>query len=103
MLTNNAGIFARAFYTNAWSPPAHALYIAALPALRITEINYHPAPPPTNSPYQDKDFEFIEIQNTGSNVINLAGARIGGGIDFMFAPNEFVTVGTATSNNFGSV
>ena len=100
VLTNNAGIFARAFYTNAWSPPAHALYIAALPALRITEINYHPAPPPTNSPYQDKDFEFIEIQNTGSNVINLAGARIGGGIDFMFAPNEFVTVGTATSNNF---
>jgi hypothetical protein len=99
-LTNNAGIFARAFYTNAWSPPAKALYIAALPALRITEINYHPAAPPTNSPYQEKDFEFIEIQNTGSNVINLAGARIGGGIDFTFAPNEFVTVGTATSNNF---
>ena len=99
-LTNNAGIFARAFYTNAWSPPAQALYITALPALRITEINYHPAPPPTNSPYQDKDFEFIEIQNTGSNVINLAGASIGGGIDFTFAPNEFVTVGTATSNNF---
>ena len=99
-LTNNAGIFARAFDTNTWSAPAQALYIAALPALRITEINYHPAPPPTNSPYQDKDFEFIEIQNTGSNVINLAGASIGGGINFTFAPNEFVTVGTATSNNF---
>jgi CotH kinase protein/Lamin Tail Domain/Chitobiase/beta-hexosaminidase C-terminal domain/Legume lectin domain len=99
-LTNNAGIFTRAFCTNAWSPPTRALYIAALPDLRITEINYHPAPPPTNSPYQEKDFEFIEIQNTGSNVINLAGARIGGGIDFTFAPNEFVTVGTATSNNF---
>jgi hypothetical protein len=99
-LTNNAGIFARALYTNAWSAPAQALYIAALPTLRITEINYHPAPPPTNSPYQDKDFEFIEIQNTGSNVINLAGASIGGGIGFTFAPSEFVTVGTATSNNF---
>lgn len=99
-LTNNAGIFARAFYTNTWSAPARALYIAALPALRITEINYHPAPPPTNSPYQDKDFEYIEIQNTGSNVINLAGASIGGGIGFTFVPNELVTVGTATSNNF---
>jgi hypothetical protein len=99
-LTNNAGIIARAFYTNAWSAPAQALYIAALPALRITEINYYPAPPPTNSPYQDKNFEFIEVQNTSSNVINLAGARIGGGINFTFAPNEFVTVGTATSNNF---
>jgi hypothetical protein len=99
-LTNNAGIFARAFWTNTWSPPAKALYITAPPALRITEIAYHPAPPPTNSPYQDKDFEFIEIQNTGSNVINLAGARIGGGITFTFAPNELDPAGTPTWNNF---
>ena len=99
-LTNTAVIFARAFWTNTWSPPAKTFYIAALPALRITEINYHPAPPPTNSPYEDKDFEFIEIQNTGSNVINLAGARLGGGINFTFAPNEFQPVGAATWNNF---
>ncbi|HWH71182.1 MAG TPA: CotH kinase family protein, partial [Candidatus Sulfotelmatobacter sp.] len=99
-LTNNAGICARAFYTNAWSAPARALYIAALPDLRITEINYHPAPPPTNSPYQEKDFEFIEIQNTGSKVINLAGTQLGGGIDFAFAPNQLVAAGNATSNSF---
>jgi hypothetical protein len=68
-LTNGARIFARAFWTNTWSPPANIFYIAALPTLRISEINYHPAPPPTNSPYQDKDFEFVEIQNTGSSVI----------------------------------
>jgi hypothetical protein len=99
-LTNNAGIFARAFYTNAWSPPARALYLLNLPPLRITEINYHPAPPPTNSPYSESDFEFIEVQNTGTNVINLAGARLGGGINFTFAPNLFVPLGSATSNNF---
>lgn len=99
-LTNNAGVFARASYTNAWSAPARALYVAALPPLRITEINYHPAPPPTNSLYDDKDFEFIEIQNTGSNIIDLANTRLGGGIDFTFVPNEFVPVGTATSNRF---
>jgi hypothetical protein len=99
-LTTNAGIFARAFWTNTWSPPAKTLYIAVLPALRITEINYHPAPPPTNSPYQDKDFEFIEIQNTGSSVINLAGASLGGGIGFMFAPTELQPAGAATWNNF---
>jgi len=96
-LANGAGIFARAFWTNTWSPPASALYFSTIPALRITEINYHPAAPPTNSPYQDKDFEFIEIQNTGSTVINLAGARLGGGIDFTFAPlllnpAEFIVV-----------
>lgn len=99
-LTNNAGIFARAFHTNAWSAPARAVYVAALPALRITEINYHPANPPTNSPYDDKDFEFIEVQNTGTNGINLAGARLGVGINFTFAPNELVPVGAVTSNNF---
>ena len=99
-LTNSAWIVARASWNNAWSPPARLFYIAALPALRITEINYHPAPPPTNSPYQDKDFEFIEIQNTGSSVINLAGARLGGGIDFTFAPNEYRSAGAATWNDF---
>ena len=100
LLTNDAAIFARAFWTNTWSPPATAFYSAPFSPLRITEINYHPAPPPTNSPYQDKDFEFIEIQNTGSNVINLAGARIGGGITFTFAPNELKPAGAPTWNNF---
>jgi CotH kinase protein len=99
-LTNTSWVFARAFYTNTWSPPAKIFYSPALPALRITEINYHPVPPPTNSPYQDKDFEFIEIQNTGTSVINLAGARLGGGIDFTFSPNEYRPAGTATWNNF---
>jgi len=99
-LTNNAGIFARTLYTNAWSAPTRAVYVAKLPALRITEINYHPANPPTNSPYDDEDFEFIELQNTGSNVINLAGVELCGGIHFTFAPNELVSVGSVTSNSF---
>jgi hypothetical protein len=98
-LTNTAEIFARAFWANTWSPPAKVFYIATLPALRITEINYHPAPPPANSPYQDKDFEFIEIQNTGPSIINLAGARLGGGINFTFAPNYYQPAGAATWNN----
>lgn len=99
-LSTNAGIFARAFYTNAWSAPARATYVAALPALRITEINYHPASPPTNSPYTADDFEFIEVQNTGSTTLNLNGFRIAGGIDFAFGPNQLVPLGNATSNSF---
>lgn len=99
-LTNNAGIFARALYTNAWSAPSRAVYVATLPALRITELNYHPANPPTNSPYGDEDFEFVELQNTGTNIINLAGVQLGGGIDFTFAPNELIPVGGVTSNTF---
>ena len=99
-LTNNAQIFARSFYTNSWSAPAEDLYIGALPALRITEINYHPGPPPKDSPFTDRDLEFIEVQNTGTNVIDLAGARLSGGVNFPFEPNQWIGSGTATSNNF---
>jgi len=99
-LSSNVAIVARTFYTNAWSPALRALWISQVPALRITEINYHPLPPPTNSPYSDKDFEFIEVQNTGTNVIDLAGARIGGGVNYVFAPNQLTSAGIATSNNF---
>ncbi|HEY5913173.1 MAG TPA: CotH kinase family protein, partial [Verrucomicrobiae bacterium] len=99
-LSANAGIIARAFHTNAWSPPARAVYVAVMPSLRITEINYHPTPPPTNSPYTEDDFEFVEVQNTGANAINLAGARIGGGISFTFSPNELALTGSPTTNNF---
>ena len=70
--------------------------------MRITEINYHPAAAPPGSPYTDKDFEFLEVQNTGTNTINLAGARLGGGIDFTFAPSQWVPAGASTSNNFDS-
>ncbi|HWQ93660.1 MAG TPA: CotH kinase family protein, partial [Clostridia bacterium] len=99
-LTNNAGIFARAFDGNAWSPAARAVYVKLMPSLRITEINYHPAAAPANSPYSEEDFEFIEIQNTGTNVLNLAGAQISGGIQFLFAPSQMVAAGAPTTNSF---
>jgi len=99
-LSNNAGIFARAFYTNTWSAPARALYIVALPALRVTEIMYEPAPPPPNSPFSARDFDFIELQNTGDNVLNLDGVSLGGGVNFTFTPNQLTPVGTVTTNDF---
>jgi len=88
-LTNNSGIFARALYTNSWSPPARAVYVVGTPALRVSELMYHPLPPPTNSPYAAEDFEFIELENTGTNAINLAGSHIDGGIQFTFGPAVF--------------
>ncbi|HVV72280.1 MAG TPA: CotH kinase family protein [Verrucomicrobiae bacterium] len=99
-LTNNAALFARASLTNAWSPPAKLLWLTSIPPLRITEINYNPAPPPVGSPYNDKDFEFVEVQNTGTSPINLAGTHIGGGIDYTFAPSEWVRLGTLTTNDW---
>jgi hypothetical protein len=57
--------------------------------LRITEIMYHPAGDPNS--------EFIELQNTGSEVINLNMVEFVNGIDFVFGdvflePGELIVV-----------
>jgi len=99
-LSNNAGVFARSFYTNRWSAPAREIYIVATPTLAISEIMYHPADPPTNSPYSESDFEYIEIKNTGSSALNLLGARLAGGIDYTFQLSALAPAGVPTFNNF---
>jgi hypothetical protein len=48
-------------------------------------------------PSQPSDVEFVELQNVGSEPLNLDGVRFGGGIEFTFPalmlePNEFVVV-----------
>ncbi len=58
-------------------------------ALRITEINYNPSDPTadelaSNASLNNDDFEFVEIQNTGTVPIGLAGFRFISGIDFTF-------------------
>ena len=58
-------------------------------ALRITELNYDPAPATvgelaTLPGLLAGDFEFIELTNTGSTSMNLAGAKFDNGIDFTF-------------------
>ena len=42
---------------------------------------YHPAPPPEGSAWSEGDFEFLELINTGSSVLDLAGMSIAGGTD----------------------
>lgn len=57
-------------------------------SLRITEIMYHPA---------DPNAEFIELQNIGTQAINLNVVKFTNGIDFTFgdtilAPNAYILV-----------
>ncbi len=66
-------------------------------AMRVTEIMYNPPAPPVGSPFEGSDFEFIELQNIGTRTLDLAGYRLGGGIDFEFgdvsvAPGGYVVV-----------
>lgn len=57
--------------------------------LRITELHYHPADPTAaelaiDSDWTASDFEFIELTNTGSSVLDISGAQFVTGINFVF-------------------
>lgn len=66
-------------------------------ALRVTELNYHPADPTPDELAQyrwarDDDFEYIELKNTGTVALNLTGARFTEGIDYTF-PQAYLAPG----------
>lgn len=47
---------------------------AAVPAIRIVEFNYHPAANP--DVHDEEDMEFIEIQNVGTEAVDMSGVQI---------------------------
>lgn len=65
--------------------------------LRITEIHYHPAPPATAAELMVSDdpneFEFIELQNIGTEELDIGGVRFVDGIDFTFPTGTLVPGG----------
>jgi hypothetical protein len=83
-LSGNARTVARALSGSRWSGPATASYYVSIPFLAVTEILYHPAPPPAASPHTAGDYEFVEFKNTGSTELNLLGFRLTGEIEFAF-------------------
>lgn len=111
-LSTTTRIRARAYNAGApefnWSAPGDATYGINVPAaaggFSITEIHYHPlqaSAAETNAGYFfENDFEFIELQNTSTNLVDLAGVQFTNGISFNFdnssvlslAPGEHVLV-----------
>jgi hypothetical protein len=75
--------------------------------LRITEINYQPHAPNRTSGMAELDdgtpsaadrFQFIELVNTGQQVLDLSGVKFTAGVDFTFAagstfaPRQYILV-----------
>ena len=84
-LEESAIFKARATLRGEWSGLVQATFLVGDPPdLRITEIMYHPQNPPAGSPYNDDDFEFIELQNAGDAPIELGGIQFADGIEFTF-------------------
>ncbi len=71
--------------TSPWSGVVTATYVVATPPLVITEIMYHPAPPPPGDALMDREaFEYIELLNRGTAAMNLNGFKFTRGIDYSF-------------------
>lgn len=102
MISQRTRIIARTLEGLSWSGKIERNYYRAedLPQLVISEICYHPADPTsaeTAMGYDDADdFEFIEIQNIGSNTVDLTSLVLAGGISFDF------TMATSTDLAAGS-
>src|SRR5690606_16296453 len=85
--------------TGEWSALNAAIFsVDAVPANArdrvVSEIHYHPAPPPENSVWPDAgDYEFIELLNTGEKALDLSGAAFTEGIRFAFAPHSVLDPG----------
>ncbi len=99
--TRTVRVRARALAGGAWSALTEAVFVPESPVatLRVTELMYHPAGS-TETNYLESDFEFIEIQNTGSATTGLAGVEFVEGISFDFTdcgieslgPGEFLVL-----------
>ncbi len=95
-LDASALVRARAQNGTSWSALNEAVYAVGPVAesLRISEIMYHP--PKTGSP-DDRDAEYVELVNVGSQDINLNRVHFTDGVDFTFghvtlAPWEYAVI-----------
>ena len=89
-ITNSIHVKSRTRIDGQWSALNEAVFAVGPVAenLRVTEVMYHPA---------DPNHEYIELQNVGSESINLNLVRLTKGVDFTFgsidlSPDEFVLV-----------
>jgi hypothetical protein len=61
--------------------------------LRITELMYHPADPPTGSAYVNEDFEFVELKNTSATqTLDLTGVRFTNGPIYDFTGSSVTSL-----------
>jgi hypothetical protein len=68
-----------------WSGLSKGIFCRADQKLLLTEVHYNPGAPETNSIYSRAYFEFLELQNIGTEPLDLRGYSLDGGIDFSFS------------------
>ena len=94
-LSSTTEIQARSLSGGTWSALTSATFeVSDLSPLRVTEMMYHPAAGTAGDElnYGDEDFEFIELQNTGTQTIGLTGTEFTGGIYFKFSEGDVLSL-----------
>ncbi len=88
----NAVVQSRVRVGTNWSALVRASFTTAayFKNLAITEIMYNPVGTPTVG---SDEFEFIELKNTGSTLLNLSGVSFSSGITFTFTNNTRLAPG----------
>ncbi|MEM7235270.1 MAG: hypothetical protein AAF517_24045, partial [Planctomycetota bacterium] len=93
ILSESSLVKARALHNSEWSALHEAQFIVGGPSkLRVSEIMYNP-PRPILGEIDADEFEFLELENTGTETIRFDGVRIEGGIDFDFADSAVTELG----------
>lgn len=101
-LIQSTYVKARTSLNGEWSALNERLFVLPIDTfnLKITEIHYHPL---ATDSIDDRDFEFIELKNTGTTPLDLSGVRFCDGISYSFPrrtilqPDEFIVL---ASNQF---
>lgn len=100
-LNETVKIKARATRNNRWSALHEADFLIPenLSDLKITEIHYHPL---AEGNVDDREFEFIELKNVGTSVLNLSLCQFIDGVSYTFPSNTKLNAGgyiVLASNN----
>lgn len=96
-LTETTQVKARTLMNGEWSPVTEAFFhfFKPLDMLQITEIMYHPRP---DGVIDGDAFEFIELKNAGTEVLDLSGVFFSDALSYTFpqgtrlGPDAFVVV-----------
>jgi len=73
-----------------WSAPVSETFVVKPFTLTVSEIMFHPSSDGTETEFNSKDFEFIELLNYGTNTVNLVGVELRGDIEFRFTATNSI-------------
>jgi hypothetical protein len=93
IIQTNSRVVARARSGTRWSGPTGATFIVAVPPLALTELMYSPTPTPGSTTNDAGNFEYLELMNTGTQVLDLRGFQFTNGIQFSFATSAVTSLG----------